>query len=590
MNKFKNFCYLLTYSGQKYKKLLFSKSVRYFFNAILPLINIAGLGIIINTLTNEPSKNNIVNLICFYVIINLGISILSSILTLIDDIAMRHYSDITQLNYMYDCIYINYHYVQDGSILDLKKKSMGANPVWFLDTIGKILQCIIQFIGIFYIFSLLSPHFIIILFAVSTISIILSFKQQKIDFDFKNSQIQDKRKLEYLYKTMSHYKFAKEIRINNANEYISNKYSKILSKYLEKFQTFTEKNFKINTSITFINILQLALMYFYFSYQVFNRKIDIGEYSVLLSTTTLFTSIFLDFFEKIAILNKTLNYTELFKSYNLLIEENSNISSSRFLPSILLDTNNIEISFENVSFTYPNTSKLILHNINFTIKQGEKIAIVGLNASGKSTIIKLICRLYEPTEGKITINGIDIQTIPLNTYAKLLGIVLQDYHLFSYSIKENIVFDNEFNEKKLWDIIHKINLEQKISSLENNINSFIYKNLNSNGIEFSGGETQKLALARALYKNASILILDEPTSALDPIAEYELFSKLSEISEGKTSIFISHRLSSTKFCDRILVLYQGTIFESGSHNELMKKNGFYAELFNSQLKYYIAKK
>ncbi|MDD4593089.1 MAG: ABC transporter ATP-binding protein [Parabacteroides sp.] len=197
-----------------------------------------------------------------------------------------------------------------------------------------------------------------------------------------------------------------------------------------------------------------------------------------------------------------------------------------------------------------------------------------------------LCRLYDPTSGHIYINGVDIKTIPHGEYVRKLGIVLQDFCLFAYSIKENIVFDSEVHEEYLNKIIRKSGLSNKITGLEQGIHTVIYKTLDEGGIEFSGGEGQKVALARAMYKDSSVMILDEPTSTLDSIAENELFSKLSEIVNNKTTLFISHRLSSTRFCNRIFVLENKKISECGSHDELMNQNGIYASLFESQAKYY----
>jgi len=228
----------------------------------------------------------------------------------------------------------------------------------------------------------------------------------------------------------------------------------------------------------------------------------------------------------------------------------------------------------------------VLEHISFTLAAGEKLGIVGLNGSGKTTLIKLLCRLYDPTEGRITLNGIDIRDIPHDEYTKLIGIVLQDFCLFAYSVKENVVFDSQTDEIRLEECLEKSGLSEKIASLPNGVHTSLYKTLDDTGVEFSGGEGQKLALARAVYKDAEILILDEPTSALDPLAELALFSRLADIAQGKATLFISHRLSSTRFCDKILVLSDGKIAETGSHDALMQKNGIYADLFRTQAKYY----
>ncbi|MBS6447453.1 MAG: ABC transporter ATP-binding protein [Clostridiales bacterium] len=224
--------------------------------------------------------------------------------------------------------------------------------------------------------------------------------------------------------------------------------------------------------------------------------------------------------------------------------------------------------------------------MNLEIPASKKLGIVGLNGSGKTTLIKLMLRLYTPTEGQITLGGVNIAEIPYRQYAKHIGVVLQDFSLFSYSFKENIVFGGAYHPRRMIECIEKSGLSDKIKKLPKGIETSIYRDLDDNGVEFSGGEGQKLAMARAIYKDADMLILDEPSSALDAIAEYELFSRLNEISENKTTVFISHRLSSTLFCDHIVVLNDGMIIEQGNHSSLMQKNGFYANLYHSQAKYY----
>ena len=241
---------------------------------------------------------------------------------------------------------------------------------------------------------------------------------------------------------------------------------------------------------------------------------------------------------------------------------------------------------ENFSFTYPGRQKAALESLNLSIEAGQFVTICGPSGSGKTTLIKLLLRIYHPTQGRITLNGVDIADIPYRQYTSRIGVVLQDFSLFAYSLKENIIFDGDFNFEKLHEVIDKSGLTSKVEKLPNGIDTAIYRELDDNGIEFSGGEGQKLAFARALYKNADILILDEPTGALDPIAEYQLFSRLNDVSDNKTTVFISHRLSSTHFCDNIVVLQNGSIIEQGSHVELMNQNGFYADLFNTQARYY----
>lgn len=584
--KLHNAAYLFAYAWQKHKLSILTSGAKALFQAILPLVDIAGVGIVVGALTNGADKSKVVQLILFYLCVNLAIALISNLLTLADNNVMRRTSDIVQLDYMRNCLYINYHYAQDKSILDLKKKSMGAQPTWFLGYVGELFKYIVQFAGIVFIFASLSPMFIVLILLTSAVSVFLTFRAQKLDFEYKNARVTEDRQLDYLYKTMTDYKFAKEVRTAPAGELIAKKYSGILTFQIHKLAAFVRKNIGINTVRAIITVTQSALMYLYFSYQVTTGNIGIAEYTVLLGATTLFVSLLSGFFDKIAIIDKTLKYTDLFRQYRAFVTENSNISTTNLLSMPVIDVKNITLSFENVSFSYPGTDLEILINISFTVKSGEKIGIVGLNGSGKTTLIKLLCRLYEPTSGRILLNGIDIKTMPLAGYSKLIGIVLQDFCLFAYSVRENIVFDTECDVQRLSDCIGKIGLSTKIESLPNRIDTSIYKTLDDGGVEFSGGEGQKLALARAIYKDARILVLDEPSSALDPIAEYELFSKLADISDGKITFFISHRLSSTKFCDRIFVISDNTVAECGTHDELIDKGEIYADLFRSQAKYY----
>lgn len=216
------------------------------------------------------------------------------------------------------------------------------------------------------------------------------------------------------------------------------------------------------------------------------------------------------------------------------------------------------------------------------------MSIVGMNGAGKTTFVKLLCRFYVPTEGDIFINGVPICKIPFDEYQKLLSVVFQDFKLFAFSVSENIQMDTTGDSKRVEEVIRGSGLEDKISSLPHGRETYVYKQFDLDGIEFSGGEGQKLAIARALYKDAPIVILDEPTSALDPIAEYDVYKRFHHLSEGRTSLYISHRLSSTRFTDKIAVFEDGRIKEYGSHDDLMKiSDGIYRKMFDTQAQYYI---
>ena len=556
------------------------------FQAILSFGNIIGTGLIVEALLSKKSLNQVFLLILIFSCANLTVAILKELLSLIFEYMQRQTTNKMQYMYAEDSVKVNYHFAQDGTILDLKKKSMAALPAFYIDRLGEILKYAVQFIAIITIVGYFSPLFLIILIATSVASIFLIFKTKKDETDFQNEKVEDDRKLDYIYQVMTQYEYAKEVRINRAETYTSNKYDGIMKSQLEKLKKLFLKRTGINILSAVITIIQSASMYLYFSYMVFSGNISISEYTILLGSTTLFVSLILGFFEIVALFGRSCSLFDYYLDYQNAIIKNSNIYASNKLPHPSVNFSSPVIRFENVSFTYPNTENPILKNINLELKPNERTGLVGLNGSGKTTFVKLLTRLYDPTEGMITINGTDIKDIPYKQYSALIGVVLQDYYLFAYSVKENITLETPYDEKKLRSALKESGSDKKIEALKNGIDTSVSKVLDKDGIEFSGGEGQKLALARAIYKNSPILVLDEPTSALDPIAEYELFSRLNDISKNKLTLYISHRLSSTKFCDKIVVLSDGEIAEIGSHNELMDRGGLYCELFTSQAKYY----
>lgn len=288
---------------------------------------------------------------------------------------------------------------------------------------------------------------------------------------------------------------------------------------------------------------------------------------------------YIDFVESVAVEDNEFDSSaaENGLSDNITLEE---------IENILTDFNKCEIEFKDVSFKYPNTEKYILKNVSVTIKSGEHVAIVGQNGAGKTTFIKLLCHLYDNYEGKILINGKEAGEYSFREYIRLLSVVFQDFRLFAFTIKENVTV---FQDKKVdLEEIYKIaGIEDWITGLEEKDSTHIYKMFVENGVEPSGGQAQKLAIARALYKNAPIVVLDEPTAALDPISEYEVYKNFDKLVHGKTAIYISHRLSSCRFCDRIIVLENGLVVEEGSHEELMEnEKGLYFNMYNVQARHY----
>ncbi|MBP3618841.1 MAG: ATP-binding cassette domain-containing protein [Lachnospiraceae bacterium] len=246
-----------------------------------------------------------------------------------------------------------------------------------------------------------------------------------------------------------------------------------------------------------------------------------------------------------------------------------------------------DIEFKNVSFRYSGSEDFALKDINLNLKVGERLAVVGQNGSGKTTFIKLLCRLYDPTEGEIHMNDFNVRKYDYRQYLDLFSVVFQDYNLLAMPLGNNVASAEKWDAIKAEQMLYEVGFGERYEEMPKKLETSLYKNFDEEGVNISGGEAQKIALARALYKDAPFIILDEPTAALDPIAEAEIYSKFDEIVGDKTAIYISHRLSSCRFCDKIAVFDQGRIVQVGTHEELLENtNGKYYELWNAQASYY----
>lgn len=578
--------YYIRKTWETSRAYLFATVLRNLFVALISLLDVVGIGIVVDALMSGKPYGDVVLVILIYLAVNLAVVLGGHLLALCESRAVRKASNVLQYGYMQDCLDVDYHYVQDREILNLKRNSMKAHPVFSLDAFGSCIQSLVKILGVASVFTFFSQRFLLILLAISALLIALTLFTQSCDYKFSNERADDDRKLQYLYEVMTKYQFAKEVRIGGADAYIESKYKSVFATFFGKLKGLLRKKCFLDVLSVVLSCLQSAAMYLYFSRQVTTGEIRLSEYVVLVASTALFTTSFLALFRQIGRIRNTLKASDLYRKYEELLKNNRTLQDSNALPSLDIDIRTADLVFDDVSFCYPGASSDTLKHINLTIPAGKKVGIVGLNGSGKTTLIKLILRLYQPSSGKITLGGIDISEIPYRDYADYLGVMLQDFSLFAYSVRENIIFDRKPDEKRLRTCIEESGLSEKIAALPYGMETSVYRELDDNGIEFSGGEGQKLAMARALYKNAGILLLDEPTSALDAIAEQTLFSRLGELATGKTTVFITHRISSTVFCDKIAVVERGEIVEVGTHSELMEKHGCYETLFRAQAKYY----
>lgn len=285
-------------------------------------------------------------------------------------------------------------------------------------------------------------------------------------------------------------------------------------------------------------------------------------------------------------------YTEL-KTNALFLEETYkflDIPNEMYQGSLTTEKRSdrkYQVEFKDVSFCYPGSENWSLRHVNIKFKVGERLAIVGENGSGKTTFIKLLCRLYDPQEGQILLNGIDIRKYNYRDYMDIFSVVFQDFQLISQSLGANVAGKQEYDREKVKGALTDAGFVERLKTMKDGLDTILYREFAKDGVMVSGGEAQKIAIARALYKDAPFIILDEPTAALDPIAEAEIYSKFNDIAGDKTAIYISHRLSSCKFCDEIVVFHEGQIIQQGSHEKLLnEENGKYSKLWNAQAQYY----
>lgn len=375
---------------------------------------------------------------------------------------------------------------------------------------------------------------------------------------------------------------AKDIRIFGLQNWLNDMNASIHDVYKDFRFRFEKKLILGDVTEAVLTIARNGIAYVYLIHLTLEKNLSVSEfllYFTAVSTFTVWVTGILQELTKlhqesidISCVREFLEYPECF-----VFEEGESVSKA----------DGYELKLENVSFRYPEAETDTIHNLNLTVHPGEKLAIVGLNGAGKTTLVKLLCGLFDPTEGRVLLNGEDIREFNRREYYALFSAVFQEFSVLDVTVAENIAQTNEnIDMEKVWDCIEKAGLTTAIKELPQGIETHVGREVYLDGVLFSGGQTQRLMLARALYKDGPILLLDEPTAALDPIAENDIYMKYNDMTAGKTSMFISHRLASTRFCDRIIFVADGNIAEEGTHEELLAKNGSYAELFEIQSRYY----
>ncbi|MBU1145778.1 MAG: ABC transporter ATP-binding protein/permease [Firmicutes bacterium] len=586
-----NMSYVYSESIKKYPKVKWFLLVNFFTELLVPFLTIVITTILVYSLTNNIVVGD-------YVLIILCIIIATYLLETLRFWSLTRYTfentfarvstfTLRLSEHQLKTDYINVETKDRRNIISKAYEAINSNyfgiemllrqtPLLFINAVGIIVYGVL--------IALYVPIVLLILVFMTIINYLLT-KRANLHLSKMNTKLNDEfREKYYLSKDSTNPNYGKDIRIYKIGEWFDKLFVRLTKSRRMITEDIEKKFFFANVSNTIFLFIRDFAGYILLLGLVVNHEISLTTFTFFIGIVTGF-SMWLNGFTRA--LNELRSSNIKVNDYRdcITVENEYDKIGKIRISDLKLP---LSIEFENVTFSYPNSDTPVIDNLSFKINPEEKVALVGNNGAGKTTIIKLLCGLYRPDSGVIRVGGYDIKDFNIAEYMSLLSVVFQDSEPLSFTIENNITCKDseEVDSEKLWDAIEKAGLKEKITSLEKKEKTNITQMFDKSGVRLSGGETQKMMLARSLYKKAPLLILDEPTAALDPIAEEEMYLKYKELVKNTTSIFISHRLSSTKFCDWILLLDHGKIIEKGTHQELMNLSKEYKSIFDTQAQYY----
>ena len=572
--------------SKTYIPLLFLSSI---LKAITPFINIIMPKFIIDELMGQQRIDKFILLVTIIVATNGVMNLINKWLDTVVEIKNIEVVNGFELHLGKRIMDMDFEKIEDPQVLNLKDRALFPirNQGGLERMIRSVIDAVSQVITIIGLVAVISTLNILIILVIVGIVFLNSFiykKSQQVQYKFYQELTPLNRQFMYYGELTLDFSMAKDIRIYDISPLIMDKiddYNKVsIGGFGKLFGTIGKFEGLNSISVQ----VQMVVVYAYMTYKVLKNHIGIGSFTMYVSAATSFSNAIAGF------LKTYVEFRAMCRYLDLYLELEAIKSSKPVGGRTIEDLEHCTVEFKGVSFKYPRSQEYTLKNISMNINKGEKLSVVGLNGAGKTTFIKLLARLYEPTEGEILLNGVNVKEYDYEEYMKLLSVVFQDFKLMAFSVKENIALEHheEIEDNRVLGALCKAGLEEDIEKLPLGIKTSIYKTFDEKGIEFSGGQAQKIAIARAIFKDAPIVILDEPTAALDPLAEFEIYSKFNELIGDKTTIYISHRLSSCKFCDRIAVFHKGELTQVGTHEELINQSGSQYELmYSAQAQYYV---
>lgn len=577
--------------------------------ALSPFLGIVMPRYILNELAGERRVRRLVLWAAILILGNALVGFAGSVVGKKLQISGEKLADGFELHVGRHIMHMDFEKLEDAKILDMKEKALFnirlhdallGGP----RTILSIFQLTITLIGVVGMIVVLNPVLIAVLLLLVAVNVWVYRRIQSTKIRFYQDIAVYNRRFQYFQELTQDFKNAKDVRIYRMSEYII----KRIKNHMESVNRIFHKMFlkqRHHDGLSAANIqAQTFAAYAFATWGVFRGTVRIGDFAMYISAANQFSSAATQLMAKLVDLQMLGKVLEDYLAFERL--PSSNRKGERILctgqsawPTPLptgngegertaadLEEGSLQIEFRNVWFRYPHAEDYALKDVSLTIRPGEKLSIVGRNGSGKTTLIKLLCRLYRPQQGAILLNGVDINEFQEAAYHRLLSVLFQDYKIFSFSAEENLSFQEKADADRIRAALSQAGILEKIEELPMGIDTPLYKNFDKDGADLSGGEMQKIAIARALYKDSAVVVLDEPTAALDPYSEYQVFSRFEKMAQGKTTIYISHRLSSCRFCDAVAVFDNGALVEYESHEQLVRDGKLYARMWEAQAQYY----
>lgn len=587
---FQNLSYCIHEAGEAYPGLLLFCALIVLINCAVPTITTFLPRVVINEITGEAT---ILRLLTVTAVMTGSLATLTGLQKYLDRLIYWHKFKVNAFflrKVTKKGLTTDYRNQEDEHFRKLQHESFACcngNFSYFIQILDATVQFLSNTLGLaafFGILAALNPILIVFLCVTSLVSFFLNNRLNKWVAVNTEERVGYEQRMQYVISATNDMQAAKDIRLYNMAVWLNGIYEKNLKGVINWYKKYTSKLFRVSAADSGFSLLREGVTYAFLLYMVLKKNLSVADFVLYFGVVAGFSAwldSLLSQLTHISGLNLSVNRIRSYLEYpEEYLREGGAPLPDKESPS--------EIRLENVSFRYKEDGEDILKNISITLKPGKHLAVVGLNGAGKTTMVKLMCGLTEPSSGRVLYNGRDIREYNRDEYYRLFGAVFQDYSLMPVTIEEIVAEDvaGKIDREKVEKCLKTAGLWDKVASLKDGILSKYDKSFWDDGINLSGGEIQKLLLARALYRQSPVIILDEPTAALDPVSENRLYETYDEVMKGKSTIFISHRLASTRFCDRILLIENGRIAEEGTHEELLNKKGRYYELFETQAKYY----